>query len=179
MIILTSSFVGSNARCIVPGSPPESTARRASSITGVGGHQTISFSSTSSLFLSSFDICWLPLKESEAGETRNRRQDRSWHASSWGIRAASWLLPNRERRSAAIFWDGEREEMREEEVWEENDLRERLVGNLGRKGRETWEEEEKAREKEKAMAKAIFGERDERLGITPICSSFLCRCDRH
>jgi hypothetical protein len=39
---LTGSTVGSSARWIAPGSPPESTASRARSMTGAGGHITIS-----------------------------------------------------------------------------------------------------------------------------------------
>lgn len=156
--ILTGKTVGSKVRWIAPGSPPESTARRVSSITGAGGHHTISSASVESpphpARRSLREGIWRSLEGSEGGEkgTRNRRQDRNSRASPAGILAASRLLPRRARRSAASSWEGEGEEGEAEEEEEEN-LRERGEESLGRDGREGQKEEESVKEQEKAKEK--------------------------
>ena len=139
---LTGITVGSRALYIASGSPAESTASRASSNTGSGGHQTISFSS---LFLhlrrpsSSPAITTLLLIELLLGQkgTRNRKQDLRSSALFRLIEAACSLLPRTESRSAAVdFAEEEEEDLREKEGREKKKL----------------EEEETATESEKTSA---------------------------
>lgn len=128
---LTGITVGSRALYIASGSPAESTASRASSNTGSGGHQTISFSSLS-LHLrrpsSSPPITTLLLIELLLGQkgTRNRKQDLRSSAFFRLIEAACSLLPRTESRSAAVDFAEDEEDLREKEglekkKWEEED----------------------------------------------------------
>lgn len=79
------------------GSPPESTASRASSNTGVGGHQTSSLSSSSLLLLllvigDNLRVLRQVAEDLVVGMegTRNLKQERSWWAISGLTEEACW-----------------------------------------------------------------------------------------
>lgn len=130
--------MGSSAIWITDGSPPESTASRASSITGSGGHHTMSSASwRRRRCLFSFTGVG-----DEKG-TRKRRQERSLQASDAGTLPASCADPRRARRWAAVVRGEEEEE-------EEAALRERKDEILGKGAREWGEEAARVKEKEKA-----------------------------
>lgn len=111
-INLTGITVGSRALWIEPGSLPESTARRASSSTGAGGHHI------NSLQTCSFSITPLPQspielsnrregsteEDREWGEkgTRNLKQDLIFWASSALTDNACWGDPRRESKSLVV-----------------------------------------------------------------------------
>lgn len=113
-------MVGSSKRWMAPGSPPESTARRASSKTGAGGHITIASASAASqsssrTFREPFQGYALDTAAGLAGE-RNRRQELKREASRAGTRAAARGPARTARRSAAtVRGDGRGEEEAAEE----------------------------------------------------------------
>jgi len=107
-------MVGSRARWMAAGSPPESTARRASSKTGSGGHQIISlsflrFEPVSSVRL---NFRWRGRESVTVGEkgTRNLRHDLSWRATT-GLTSLEWGVgPKRDNKSEGVAFAIEMEE---------------------------------------------------------------------
>lgn len=136
-------------RWMAPGSPPESTARRASSKTGAGGHITIASASAASqpssrTFREPLQGYALDTEAGLAGE-RNRRQECRREASRAGTRAAARGPARTARRSAAtVLGDGRGEEEAAEE-------------GRGDDGEE--EQETAAKETPRETAKASLSER--------------------
>lgn len=105
---------------MAPGSPPESTASRARSKTGAGGHITISSASAAPASQPSRRNFRGPprLQDETFGAVglagaRNRRQARSREASAAGTRAAARGPASTERRSAATAC-GDLDDVRDE-----------------------------------------------------------------
>lgn len=146
---LTGIIVGSKARWIAAGSPPESTARRANSKTGRGGHQ---ISSSSSLrlrppFLSELKL--LPLgglwgtdvvKLGVKG-TRNLKQELSSRATIGLTVEERDLGPRRESKSEGVAFgvvgagDDNENGLNENEEPEREKERERKIVNLSERER--------------------------------------------
>lgn len=96
-----------------PGSPPESTASRASSNTGVGGHQTSSLSSSSLLLVlvlgGNLRVLRHVAEDLVVGEekgTRNLKQEWNCWAISGLTEEACWWVPRRESKSDVVALGG-------------------------------------------------------------------------
>jgi hypothetical protein len=146
---LTGSIVGSSARWMAPGSPPESTASRASSKTGAGGHITISSAAAAPASQPSRrNFRGPPRLQDETFEAvglagaRNRRQAWSREASAAGTRGAARGPASTERRSAATacgdladdVWGEDEEEEEAQQETEKETAREMVKASFGDRG---------------------------------------------